>query len=238
MKKVVAFVLVLLCLSFLTTVVHTAEDASIGKIKERFSQKFPATKNIEEVRKTPISGLYEMSSPNMLLYYYPEKELLIFGEIWNQGGKSLTAERRTEIMAKKMKNLPLDKAVKIGNGKKKVVEFIDPECTYCKRVYQYLKDKDVTVYAFVLPLMGQSSEKKVKYLMCAADKEKAYHEIMTKAEIGMPDNCSIGNKKIDELRQFASAYGVTGVPFLLINGEPVHGANIQLINEKLDKGGK
>lgn len=211
--------------------------ADIENVKEQLLKKFPRTQRIDEIKESPIKGLYEITTPQMIYYYCPEKELLIFGEIWDSTGRSLTAERRAEAMAKKLQNLSLDKAVKIGKGKNTVIEFVDPECPHCKTVYNHLKDKDVTIYAFIVPLLGQKSEKKVKYFLCAKDKATAYHAIMSNQDAELSGNCNISdeqlNGQLNELRQFLSNYGLTGVPFLVVNGSPVNGANINLIDELL-----
>ena len=222
-------------LSYIFPVASYAAD--VEKVKEQFLKKFPRTQNIDEIKESPIKGVYEIVTPQTIYYYYSEKDLMIFGEIWDSTGKSLTAEKRAEITAKKLQNLPLDKAVKIGKGKNTVIEFVDPECPHCKTVYNHLKDKDVTIHAFIVPLFGQRSEKKVKYFLCAKDKANAYHEIMSRQDIEPSGNCGISdehlNLQLNELRQFFSNFGITGVPFLVVNGKSVNGANITLIDELL-----
>lgn len=236
----IAFVL-LFCASLSCVFLYSAISyaANVEKIKEQFLKKFPRTQNIDEINESPIKGVYEIVTPQTIYYYYPEKDLMIFGEIWDSTGKSLTMEKKTEITTKKIQKLPLDKAIKIGNGKNTVVEFIDPECPHCKTVYNYLKDKDVTIYAFVVPLFGSKSEKKIKYLLCAADKTSAYHEIMSQQDVGSPEKCNISdeqlNRELSELKQFLPNFGISGVPFLVVNGKPVYGANIDLVNNLLKK---
>ena len=40
----------------------------------------------------------------------------MFGEIWTKDGKNITAEKKTELASAKLKDVPLDKAVKSATG--------------------------------------------------------------------------------------------------------------------------
>ena len=238
---VLAMAVVAIAFVFLLSAVDVAQAADTAqalvtaKIREHFLRKFPRTQGVDEVRESPIQGIYEIATPRGIFYFHPEKELMIFGEIWDSTGKSLTAERRAEISVKKLQDLPMDKAVTVGNGKNTVIEFVDPECPHCRAGYNYLKDKDVTVHAFVVPLFGPRSEKKVRYLLCSGDRVKAYHEIMTERDVDIPAGCNVPNERVSELKQLAMSRGITGVPFFLINGKPVSGANTRMMDQLLGK---
>jgi len=39
-----------------------------------------------------------------------------------------------------MKQVPLDKAIRIGDGKNVIVEFTDVDCQYCRTASSFLKD--------------------------------------------------------------------------------------------------
>ena len=67
-------------------------------------------------------------------------------------------ERRNEIAAR-LEQIPLDKAVEIGNGRKNGRPLTDPDCPYCRKVSEYFKTaKDITQYVFFIPLRMISSE--------------------------------------------------------------------------------
>ncbi len=240
MKKIVKFGFMLLF--FLVIGISLVCASDTDKIKSQFLKNFPNMQNqgIESVTLTDIKGLYEIvTSNNMIIYFYPEKNYMIFGEIWNTQGKSLTASKRNEILLKRVKNIDTKEAIKIGNGKKKVIEFFDPECPHCKNVYNVLKtNKDkITLYLYPVPFFGPKSEKKVKYMICMENKEKALNDIFEKTsdELKLPESCNIDNEVLNQKRALAFKNGITGVPFLLIDGQLVMGGNIpqieQLIND-------
>ena len=105
----------------------------------------------------------------------------MFGEIWTKDGKNITAGKRTRLAAAKLKDVPLDKAVKIGNGKNKVIEFTDPDCPYCRKAAAFFKGRDdVTRYVFLFPLpIHKDAEAHARYVLCAADKAHALEEVMS-----------------------------------------------------------
>jgi len=134
--------------------------AQENDIKNRLRVRFPRMQ-VGEIRQSGIDGLYEVEAGPNILYYYPKSELVVFGEIWNSAGKSLTAERRSEIFSRKVRDIPLDKAgLKIGNGKNVVIEFTNPDCNYCRKGYEYMKSRDdVTEYIFFLPFNKTSESR-------------------------------------------------------------------------------
>ncbi|HTP66265.1 MAG TPA: DsbC family protein [Geobacteraceae bacterium] len=190
----------------------------------------------ESVTKTDINGLYEVISGSNILYYYPEKEYLFVGEIYAPPGRSITAERKNEIAARKMKDLPLDKAVKTGSGKTVVVEFTDPDCPFCKRAYEYFKNKpDITRYTFFTPLAHPGAITKVYYILAAKDREKAYHEMFEGKSAAEPaGGYSEATKKLaQEHLEIGKSAGVTGTPTFFINGTLVVGADFQQLDKIL-----
>ena len=98
----------------------------------------------------------------------------MFGEIWTKDGRNVTAEKRARIAAAKLKDVPLDKAVKIGNGRNKVIEFTDPDCPYCRKAAEFFKGRnDVTLYVFFFPLpIHKDAQAHARYVLCAADKAR------------------------------------------------------------------
>jgi thiol:disulfide interchange protein DsbC len=216
---------------------ENVKQAIAAKIKEATSI------NVEAVEKTPIEGIYEIvaNKGSIIFYYAPKSGLIIFGEIYDKNKKSLTQERHDQIQAGKIKDIPLDKAIIIGTGKNKVIEFSDPDCPYCRKAALYFKDKNVTKYVYLIPIaqLHPKSEEKAKYILTAADRAKAYYEVMS----GAKDKDDLSNQKVskevNDLYQFqqniGSSIGITGTPVFWINGKYVPGANIKMFDELLEK---
>jgi thiol:disulfide interchange protein DsbC len=54
----------------------------------------------------------------------------------------------------RVKEIPLEKGIKIGDGKSVVIEFTDPDCTFCRKAADWLEKnrEGVTRYVFLYPI--------------------------------------------------------------------------------------
>ncbi len=226
---------------FLCAAVSHAEESITIQILHK---SFPNVK-AERVGKSVIPGLYEVEAGNNVFYFEPRNGYLLFGDIVNKEGKNLSAEKRQELLARRVKEIPLEKGIKIGNGKNVVIEFTDPDCPFCRKAAEWFgkNREDVTRYVFLYPItrLHPDAEAKAKYILGAKDREKAYHEVMS----GALDNADAGKLKLtekagallEEHRQLAMKAGVFATPTLWVNGKHVPGADMPLI-EKYLKGEK
>ena len=214
-------------------------DNEVNAEKENLMKSFPNLR-VDDFREAPLKGLYEITAGEQVFYFSPEG-YLFFGEIWTKAGKNLTAEQREKIAAERIKNLPLDKALKIGAGSKKVIEFTDPDCPYCRKVDTFLaKRTDVTRYIYFVPLrtIHPDAEKKARYILAHANREQAFHEVFTGTLDGKPVPVAAGvqQTQLAEMEKIAAGLGVRGTPALWIEGAPVNGADLQRISGLLDQG--
>lgn len=229
-KRILAVALAVGILGFVANAfAETTEDV--------LKKTFPNFR-FESVKPTPVKGLYEIVMGNSLLYFAPEAEIMIFGEMLDKNGRNLTAERKNTIAEAKMKDLPLDKAVKSGSGKNIVIEFTDPDCPYCRKGTDFFKGKDnVTKYTFLFPLpMHPDAANKARYILCAKDRAKAFEEVMAGKLDGQKyETCK--TPEVDNLlaahQQIATKVGVQGTPYYVVNGTVVNGMNGPRIEQLL-----
>jgi thiol:disulfide interchange protein DsbC len=240
MKKLALamMVLVLFVVSLLPAGAATPDEGPEAAVKKALPQL-----KIDSVSESQIKGLFEVTTGQNIFYFYPEKNLLIVGDMFTTTGQNITGEKKRALKAKfqqqalaKVKDLPLEKAVKVGDGPKTVIEFTDPDCPYCRRASEGLKKRtDVTRYVFLTPLAHPNAITKVYYILNAKDKEKAYHEMME----GKPLP-STTTEYSDEIKSLASQHmdlarslGIDGTPSFFINGQQVVGADLEKINSLL-----
>jgi len=198
-------------------------------------EAFPQVK-VDSLSPTEIPGLYEVVSGQNIFYYYPEKDLILTGEIIGKDLKSRTAERRGALASKLVKDLPLDKAVKVGEGKTVVIEFTDPDCPYCRKASEYFtKRSDVTRYVYFAPLAHPAAITKIQYILGADNKAEAYEAMMLGQEI--PASAKPATEAVKALAQehiaLAKKMGIQGTPTFFIKGEQVVGADTKKIDELL-----
>ena len=139
-------------------------------IRKALGERLTGLAKIDEVGKAPITGLFEVRVGNDIFYTDAEGAYLIRGEILDLKNKrNLTEERVSKLSVIDFASLPLKDAVvwKTGTGARKIAVFADPNCGYCKRFEKELSNvKDLTVYTFLIPILGGDSPDKVKAIWC------------------------------------------------------------------------
>ena len=219
------------CLFLLGTAAWGADLTPEASLKNRF----PNIK-VESFQPAPIKGLYEVVMDKGLVYYAPEAECIVAGDIIDKQGTNITQQRREGILKERVKGLPLDKALKIGTGRHMVIEFTDPNCSYCRKAFQFLAAKeDMTRYIFFFPLSKASAEK-VKHILCAADRLGAYKEAFS-GQLDKKTLTSCDKTEVTDLmkihREQGLRLGVEGTPFFVIDGHIVAGADIPVMEKLL-----
>lgn len=199
----------------------------------------------DSVTQSPVKGIYEVVWGNRLYYFAPKEGILIVGEMFDKTKRDLTADRMQVVMAKfneniamKAKGLPLDKAVKTGQGKHVVIEFTDPDCPFCRQAAKFFESRtDITKYTFFTPLpMHPDSPNKVRYILCQNDRAKAFDEVM-KGKIDNQKYQTCTTAEVDDLIKLhqseGAKMGITSTPYFIIDGNVVSGADIQKIENLL-----
>lgn len=204
-----------------------AQDALIRK---NITERVPQLKSIDEINKTAIPGVFEIRVNGTEIYYTDAQgNYLIQGSLIDtKQQRNLTEERVDKLTAIQFDSLPLKDAFTIvrGNGQRKLALFEDPNCGYCKRFERDLQKVDnITVYLFLMPILGADSLEKSKAIWCAKDKGAAWQDWMvrdqaTPAAAAMCDTTALARNV-----EFGRVHRIAGTPTLLFaNGTRVPGA--------------
>ncbi len=227
--------LVALSLALLGSGMAFAQEAAIRK---NLAERLPAFSKIDEVSKTPMSGLYEVRVNETEIFYTDaEGNFLLQGNLIDTKAKrNLTEERVDKLSAIDFGTLPLKDAFTVvrGNGKRKMVVFEDPNCGYCKRFERDLqKISDVTVYMFLYPILGPDSTDKSKSIWCAKDRSKAWQDLMVRDQPVAKATCDTA--AVDRNIDFGRKHKITGTPTMFFaDGSRVPGAiNAQQVEKFL-----
>jgi len=223
--KNIQWLALVFCVLSSTAVAQTVE----AKLKKLLQGRLGNEQPVESVTKTPYGGLYEVKVGNELVYTDADGKFVFIGHVFDtETSKDLTQAKLDELNKIKFSDLPLDLAAKSvkGNGKRVIAVFEDPNCGYCKRFRKSLVEiKDLTVYTFMYPILGDDSLKKVKNMWCSADKAKAWDDWMIegKAAPNAPDSCS--TTAIDKVVELGKKYRVSGTPTIIFaDGSRIPGA--------------
>jgi thiol:disulfide interchange protein DsbC len=227
-------------LGVLLTTLAFASQAQEAVIRKNIAERFPDWPKIDEVTKTPIPGLYEVRMGHHLMYADEQGAYLISDGhlVDTKTGVSLTQERLSKITAISFASLPLKDAMvwKEGKGSRKLAVFADPNCGACRVFEEQLqKVKDVTVYVFLMPILGPDSVKKSEQIWCAKENDQVWLKWMLK---GVPpaqaaSKCDIS--ALERNRAFGERHMITGTPAVIFeDGFRVPGAmNAEQIAKQL-----
>jgi thiol:disulfide interchange protein DsbC len=234
-------VLALICTLALSQAAWAQEDVIRKNLPARLSQ----FKQIDEVRKSEIPGLYEVRVDGSEIYYTDAKaDYLIEGSLIDTRNKrNLTEERVEKLTAVKFDSLPLKDAFTLvrGNGERKMAVFEDPNCGYCKRFERDMQKVDnVTIYMFLYPILGADSVEKSKAIWCAKDRGTAWLDWMLRDQAVSSTAGGCDATALSRNVELGRKYKINGTPTLLFtNGSRVPGAvDAKKVEQMLAQAGK
>lgn len=199
-------------------------------IRKNLPARLPQFKQIDEVRKSEIPGLYEVRVDGTEIFYTDAKaDFLIEGSLIDTRNKrNLTEERVEKLTAVKFDSLPLKDAFTLvrGNGERKMAVFEDPNCGYCKRFERDMQKVDnVTIYMFLYPILGADSVEKSKAIWCAKDRGTAWLDWMLRDQSVSSTAGGCDATALSRNVELGRKYKINGTPTLLFtNGSRVPGA--------------
>lgn len=219
-----------------TLALHASAQEAV--IRKNLTERLPNLPKIEEISKTPMNGLYEVRVNHSELFYTDAKGdfILLQGELIDTTKRhNLTQERVSKLTAIDFDQLPFKDAITTvrGNGKRKIAVFSDPNCGYCKRLERdLLKLNDVTIYTFLVGILGPDSQTKAQNIWCAKDRSNAYLDWMLKNTPAPSASCD--SAAITRNNEFASRQRINGTPTTFLpDGTRVSGADFKKIEQSL-----
>jgi thiol:disulfide interchange protein DsbC len=210
----------------------TAVLADEAAIRRNLAERIPQLRQIDEVTKSPVPGLYELRVNGSEIFYVDsEANFLIQGNLIDtKQRRNLTEERIDKLTAIAFDQLPVKDAFTIvrGNGKRKLAVFEDPNCGYCKRFERDLQKVDnVTISMYLYPILKGDSPEKSAAVWCSKDKAKVWQDYMVR-DTALPafqQATGCDTAAISRNLEFGKKYKITGTPTLIFaDGSRVPGA--------------
>ncbi len=222
-----------------------ADDAAIRKA---WAERYPNLKPIDQIEKSPIAGLYELRAGGDFYYSDEQGNYIIVasrdnieGHVIDTRTKSdVTEDHMDKLMAADMPKLPLKDAIvrKIGNGSRRLVVFEDPNCHFCKDVEKNLVAlKDVTIYTYLIPILGPDSIVKSRDIWCAHDSAKAWQSWMLDGTTPLHAMGQCDVATLDRNKTLADRFRVNGTPAIIFSdGSRFAGAaDLDRLSKRLDE---
>lgn len=203
------------------------KEKELAAMQKKLAELYPATK-VTSIRHTPVEGIFEVVAGKNLLYIEKHGRYFIFGSIYDMKNQhDLSADRREELNVVDISKLPVADAIKSvrGKGEHKLFVFSDPECPFCKRAEEALKDVDnVTIYVFMMPIpqLHPTAAKLSENIWCAEDKAKAWSDWMLNGIQPADKSC---DNPIARNQALGSSMSINGTPtFIREDGRLMSGA--------------
>ena len=211
----------------LTNTSAFAQNATEKKIKEDIQKQLGSRAKVDMVRATPLSGVYEISIGNDVVYTDTQARYLIQGEIVDlKTGINLTEQRSNDLNRIRWADLPLNDAVKIvkGKGSRQLAVFVDPNCGFCKKLEKSFQQMDdVTIYNFLIPILSPDSLTKSQQIWCSSDKAAAWTNWMVNGQT--PTGKTDCSTPLERNMALAKKWGVNGTPAIFFtDGSRIAGA--------------
>ena len=195
---------------------ESLDEARVHKLVE---PRMGANVKVDAVTKTGYGGMYEVRSGGDIFYTDANARYMFVGKVVDLSTlQDLTRARADELAAIRFADLPLEMAIKTvkGNGQRVMAVFEDPNCPYCRKLHETLRQVDnVTVYTFLLPILSDDSAAKAKNIWCAPDRSVAWREWMqdAKAAPGAPAACPAPNDQVLALGRKLHVQGTPTIYF-------------------------
>lgn len=232
MKKTTVLLTALCALS---SVAHAGSTEDVAALMK---SDFPNV-NVQEVRPTPLPYIFEVdvnnNGRNLVMYTDSSATYFFTSMIDARKQLDISAKRAEELNKTNFADLPLQNAIKTvyGNGKRKVAVFVDPDCGYCKKLEAEIQSlTDVTVYTFLVSILGPSSHEKAESIWCSSNQSQSLQKVLIEKSSLAVKKCA---NPLTENGELFRQRGFQGTPSLIFSdGTSVPGfITAEAINKKL-----
>lgn len=180
---------------------------------------------VNSVEFSEIPGMWvaevEKGGRKLPVYIDFSKQYLVSGNVIRLGDKeNLTQKRSAQMNKVDFGTIPLDDALLLGQptAKTRVVVFTDPECPYCRKLHDELKevvriDPDIAFLIKLFPLkMHPNAYGISKSIICHDSME--FLELSFAGKPLPPANCE--TNVVDQTLALGPSLGVTSTPTLIL----------------------
>lgn len=166
-------------LSFLP-VANGADDTGADAARTRIAERFPGV-DIDDIRPSPIPGLYEVMVGPLVIYASKDGRYLIKGDIYDlETDSNLTAARIDDARSQALYRLSDNDLIVFGESDAPytVTVFTDVDCTYCRTLHSQIGEyekRGIRVRYAAYPRNGLTSKswQAMEDVWCAADRRRA-----------------------------------------------------------------
>lgn len=211
---------ILIAVGLLPFVAMAADNPSVDQLRATLAERLPDAK-IEEVRPSPVTGIYEIVVDNRLYYVSADGRYLLTGDVVDiQSRKNVSTEKREKLVLKAIDAVGEANMLIIGpkNARHTITVFTDVDCPYCAKFHlevPALNKEGVRVRYLFFPRAGVGSDsyKRSVAVWCAKDRAEAVGIAKAGGKLPMK-SCS---NPVAEHYELGQSVGVQGTPTLILD---------------------
>jgi len=184
----------------------------------------PAGSKLEDLRPSPIPGIYEISQGADVNYLTADGKFFIDGNLYDMGTRrNLTEEQRMKARVALINSVPESQMMIFSpkNPQYTITVFTDVDCGYCRKLHSQMAELNklgVRVRYMFYPRSGPNTEswRKAEAVWCSADRNEA----LTQAKLGAPVDTTKTCGATPVAREYAlgQSIGVQGTPAIVTEG--------------------
>jgi len=194
------------------------------------AKKIPGGAKPEELRASPIPGVYELARGTEIAYVSDDGKYAIAGDLFELAtDRNITETTRRAERVKMISAVPESQMVVFSPKeapKYTISVFTDVDCTYCRKLHSQIAEYNrlgIKVRYLSFPRTGPDTESwaKAEAVWCSANRGEALTRAKRGEEISKPKSC---NSPVAKEYQLGEDVGVRGTPAIVLeNGEMLPG---------------
>jgi thiol:disulfide interchange protein DsbC len=184
----------------------------------------------EELRATPIPGIWELDRGADMIYVTADGKYAITGDLYDlPKNANLSEARRKDAREKLLAGIPESDMLIFGpkNLKYTVTVFTDVDCPYCRKLHSQIAEYNrlgVRVRYLFYPRSGPDTESwaKAEQVWCSTNRNDALTKAKLGQELKSPKSC--GNSPVARDYALGQKFDIKGTPAIVLNnGEMLGG---------------
>ena len=198
------------------------------ELRAKLASRIPGAKP-ENIRPTPIPGLYEVAVDTSVGYISADGLYVISGDLFEIASRTnLTDVRKMDARRKMLAGVKEDQMIVFSPAtvKHTITVFTDIDCTYCRKLHSEISELNklgVKVRYLAYPRTGPNTESwaKMEQVFCSKDRKQA----LTSAKQGENvKSASCGATPVASEFALGEQIGVNGTPAIITeSGEYIGG---------------
>jgi thiol:disulfide interchange protein DsbC len=198
--------------------------------RAEIAARIPGGAKPEELRESPIPGVYELARGTDIAYVSSDGKYAIAGDLYEmQSSTNLTEKSRRTERVKLLASVPESQMVVFSpkDPKYTVSVFTDIDCGYCRKLHSQIADYNrmgVKVRYLFFPRSGPDTESwtKAEEVWCSSNRGDAMTRAKRGEEIKAAKKCA--SSPVARQYELGQEVGVRGTPAILLeNGEMLPG---------------